>query len=327
VPQLRQEWLEWVSGGRERYFGSAELEASYLKNWRQHKCDLEQHNISLEKYRAQVKALQDGIKRHTEFAQDEQWKKQHCRLCPRCRRPIQKTDGCDSMICGQNFHGGNTQPGCGAKFSWGDALPYQAELKEKTYSYQPTAEHPSAPMAPKREYGDIVRGTGAFHPFTPCSICGDKNGDGILGLRFRCIHCKSFSVCRFCEPMLAEHHSNEHVFEVMYEADFDWNRAKLPVGMPVHIVRNGGELPHSKSLSEVSEGTIGEVKEYIPWICGSIEHRRAVARGVEPCGFYRVRLVTGAGFTDAAISTRFVAPAGITSNKDVQQLLDGTFTV
>merc|ERR1711981_859788 len=85
---------------------------------------MERHHLRLERHRAQVKALKESMQRHKELEQDEAWKKRHCRLCPQCRRPIEKTQGCHSMVCGQNFHGGNEQPGCGRKFDWATALPY-----------------------------------------------------------------------------------------------------------------------------------------------------------------------------------------------------------
>jgi len=62
--------------------------------------------------------------RYNELVADEQYKAQNCRLCPQCQRVVQKLDGCDSMICGQNYHGGDQQSGCGHRFNWSRATPY-----------------------------------------------------------------------------------------------------------------------------------------------------------------------------------------------------------
>ena len=36
---------------------------------------------------------------------------QNLRCCPKCGRPIEKLEGCDSMKCGKDYHGGNNQKG------------------------------------------------------------------------------------------------------------------------------------------------------------------------------------------------------------------------
>lgn len=43
--------------------------------------------------------------------------------CPKCGRLIEKLEGCDAMVCGNDAHGGNAQNGCGHSFSWG-AVPF-----------------------------------------------------------------------------------------------------------------------------------------------------------------------------------------------------------
>jgi len=49
-----------------------------------------------------------------------------CRLCPHCGVTIHKIDGCNSMLCGGDYHGGNLQTGCGRNFDWSTAVPYVA---------------------------------------------------------------------------------------------------------------------------------------------------------------------------------------------------------
>jgi hypothetical protein len=68
----------------------------------------------------------DLRRRYEELMNDEQYKVQNCRLCTSCQRVVQRIEGCDAMICGQDAHGGNLQSGCGAKFNWTQAQPYTA---------------------------------------------------------------------------------------------------------------------------------------------------------------------------------------------------------
>jgi len=62
--------------------------------------------------------------RYNELLADETYKAQTCRLCPHCQRVVQYIDGCDLMVCGRNYHGGDQQSGCGQGFRWSQALPY-----------------------------------------------------------------------------------------------------------------------------------------------------------------------------------------------------------
>jgi hypothetical protein len=63
-----------------------------------------------------------------EYERDERRKEQHCRLCPGCQRVVERVEGCSAMVCGQNYHGGDTQMGCGRRFDFGEAGAYQADL-------------------------------------------------------------------------------------------------------------------------------------------------------------------------------------------------------
>lgn len=67
---------------------------------------------------------QELQQRYTELIADEQYKAQNCRICPNCNRVVQHLGGCDLMICGQNYHGGDQQSGCGRRFNWSQAAPY-----------------------------------------------------------------------------------------------------------------------------------------------------------------------------------------------------------
>merc|ERR1711971_793156 len=65
-------------------------------------------------------------RRCEEYQKDERWKEMHCRLCPSCKRPIQRLQGCEQMTCGADGQGGNTQHGCGHRFVWNKAPKYVA---------------------------------------------------------------------------------------------------------------------------------------------------------------------------------------------------------
>ena len=56
-----------------------------------------------------------------DLAADEEWKANNCKMCPNCGRLIQRTEGCSSMKCGTDYHGGNIQNGCGHGFNWDSA--------------------------------------------------------------------------------------------------------------------------------------------------------------------------------------------------------------
>ncbi len=78
-----------------------------------------------ERQRAANEQRNDELrKRYNDLLVDENYKAQNCRLCPKCRRVVERVAGCPSMICGQNYHGGDVQSGCGAKFNWDKAAPY-----------------------------------------------------------------------------------------------------------------------------------------------------------------------------------------------------------
>merc|ERR1719313_555425 len=103
VQTLRQRWLLWLSMGREKRAG---LERAVAEAEQQQAAALRQ-----------VEAMKIVVQRHKELESDEIWKARNCRRCPFCSRPVQKIEGCDSMLCGQDAHGGNAQPGCGLRFN------------------------------------------------------------------------------------------------------------------------------------------------------------------------------------------------------------------
>lgn len=63
-----------------------------------------------------------------QFIIDEIWKEKNCRHCPNCYQLIEKINGCDNMCCGSDNPyevSQIAQNGCGKKFLWSQAIPYQ----------------------------------------------------------------------------------------------------------------------------------------------------------------------------------------------------------
>lgn len=144
-------------------------------------------------------ALEEALSRHAELQRDEEWKRANCRECPRCQRVVEKLEGCDQMICGQDAHGGNRQNGCGHHFSWNEARAYRGA--------------PESRPLPQLNVEEVrLRGANLRHPFTHCSSCEQD----IVGPRFRCIHCPDYNLCVTCERECATcaTHPLNHVFEI-----------------------------------------------------------------------------------------------------------------
>ena len=98
------------------------------------------------------------------------------------------------MHCGQNFHGGNKQLGCGAKFQWNDAIHYKSAVLEGRHA--------------EISENNVNIDRNSWLSFeSECSKCHSV----IRGYRFRCIHCPEYVVCLQCEPLT---HDKGHVFQI-----------------------------------------------------------------------------------------------------------------
>lgn len=212
VKELRQRWLAWMGDTQIRRKKRAEA----------------------------YEELQKRMNADDHLRQDEIWKRDNCKLCPQCNRIVEKLDGCDSMKCGQNYHGGGIQSGCGATFNWKEAVPYTSE---------------GATIKPKQLPAGHDKGI--YHPGITCKVC-EKS---IFGPRLRCIHCESFDVCADCEEGL-DNHDLSHVFETVYKTDFDWTKVVLPQGLGVRVVRSGNRLPPRWHGNQF-EGRVGEIMEVV----------------------------------------------------------------
>jgi Zinc finger, ZZ type len=122
-------------------------------------------------------------------------------------------EGCDAMICGVDYHGGNDQSGCRASFSWSSAQPYQARTGNLEF------EKLDAPRPEDTKAIDHA-------PFS-CDRCRKP----IVGLRFECIHCPATNFCEVCESLVEDsdlavygsgppHEAETHILRIWREPEF-----------------------------------------------------------------------------------------------------------
>ena len=66
-----------------------------------------------------------------QLMEDEEEKEKTFRMCPVCRRTVQKIEGCNSMVCGRDYHSGEEiREGCGHAFSYERAPRYKSDLTD-----------------------------------------------------------------------------------------------------------------------------------------------------------------------------------------------------
>ena len=134
------------------------------------------------------------------FLPSARFKASNGRHCPKCRRVIIKDGGCDSMVCGRDYHGGNVQDGCGAAFNWSSAEPYRSSAMARP-SEEPT----------RIDIPEIAREL--IHVGVACDRCKKE----IKGLRFSCVHCPSVDLCERCEVEGTLDHPRDHVWRIISE--------------------------------------------------------------------------------------------------------------
>jgi len=291
---LRERWLSWVSEDRLHLQPAVDgSDAALARD-------------------EQEQALRSAICRRAELEAEEKWKEQNCRLCPRCRQPVCKAPGSDLPFITCGHGGGSVVPpmfaddsgggdsgsavgtagaasGCAFRFRWADAIPCEM-----------LAESRPLPLVGEAERWS--RGRATRHVFVDCSVCG-SGGDGIVGPRFRCVHCESFSVCSACEPSLAEVHPTGHVFEILFEPQCSWEALRLPPGTRVRLLRRGERQPWGTGaggggcgggVAEVRvlpEGLVGEVASAVTSPAPRARRRR---RGRTSAWGYNVRFEASA---------------------------------
>jgi len=183
-----EQWVNWQRRGRRKYLNKKK---EILNGFN---LEVKEYEIALQQNR---KENNDLVERFKILQQDENHKVQHCRLCPNCNRIVEKLDGCDLMVCGHNFHGGNSQHGCGKSFNWSGARPYQSQSQQGPRREEFSMTKPELVL--KKHENDL------------CEICNNT----IVGLRFECLNCTYFNVCELCESNLQELHISTHIFKII----------------------------------------------------------------------------------------------------------------
>lgn len=180
--------FEFCSKCKSRYHYGISCDQRVLVElrWEDWKINGAQQYDELITVEAREKRKRDFQKRIEDFKKDERWKETHLRLCPGCSRPIEKVSGCDSMVCGRNYHGGDAQDGCGLNFDWNNAKPYKAVIDLSVFEG----------INLETIDDDDIKGAKKSHAdYLACDSCHSK----ITGLRFQCINCPSFYLCENCQ--------------------------------------------------------------------------------------------------------------------------------
>lgn len=129
---------------------------------------------------------------------DREYTAKHCRRCPGCARLIEKLSGCDSMICGRDYHsdsGLGAGQGCGCSFKWSQ-LP---EIKGEDDTAIRPPEALSAILDTTSSHLDVAAADArsAPKPFM-CTHCTKP----IEGTLFECVTCGDGSrLCWACLRM------------------------------------------------------------------------------------------------------------------------------
>lgn len=196
-------WLAWLATGRDAYVNQlSAVDREYEARLNTFEQERHKH----------MQAVKDAQRRLKEHADDEEWKAQNCRCCPSCHRLINKVSGCDSMVCGRNYHGGDEQDGCGASFNWQTAPPYAPANPAHVPTVEPMREH--QPEHGMRVTHALVQGAGEAAVLVRCDICQQE----IFGPEFTCVNCPQlFSVCLRCQPRVHLFGHNGHVFDIIYD--------------------------------------------------------------------------------------------------------------
>jgi hypothetical protein len=178
VAVLRGEYSEWMTRGRQLFLRQrAEMDASFRKQLQDYESD--KARVEAEKKQLQLVAQQ--------AAADEAYKAANCKNCPGCGRIVQKMEGCDLMKCGQDYHGGNVQGGCGHGFRYSQAPAYQAQ-DVQARQIQFNREQPQ----------QILH---KWQLFEGQDLACDACAGPIVGPKFTCMNCQCLNICATCESL------------------------------------------------------------------------------------------------------------------------------
>lgn len=191
VPVIRKKWIEWNLNGRNKLKETQIRFGVKVKEFEKKKEENEKRNYELKK------------KFENDLA-DEKYKENKCRICPNCKRVVESLGGCDIYICGRDYHGGNAQQGCGAKFHWSKAEIYKSNItspEEVKFEEEPVKPPP-----------ELEEKQGEFF----CDECKES----IKGYRFSCINCPCWNYCWKCEENSTLKHNKNHIFRVIQKNEF-----------------------------------------------------------------------------------------------------------
>lgn len=187
VMEVSEEWNRWCTEGRAAYLQQM---ADRDEEFRRHVQDFERRR---QQHDADVEALQRAI---AQMQADEAWKRKHCRKCPNCPRIIQRVSGCDSMKCGEDYHGGNPQNGCGHTFNWKSAPRYEPDAGNQREVPRFDAQPPEQVQNVRHKICEGIDMT--------CDLCGSP----IRGPLIQCVNCPEFHVCISCDAATSITSSN-----------------------------------------------------------------------------------------------------------------------
>jgi len=177
VVGFARSWNEWNARGRQAYIEALAREDQ------QYQSLLASFENKKKEHKEEIDA---AAKRHEDLVQDENYKASTCKLCPHCQRVVNKLSGCDLMVCGRNYHGGDIQNGCGKQFNWNSAPSYVANYGEKKTVHELDIQ---APIQTQREEHFVCEGV----PMT-CDECKQP----IVGPRIQCLNCPEYNHCLSC---------------------------------------------------------------------------------------------------------------------------------
>ena len=189
--RLSARWVRFLQAELPAFLQSAMLVdaerwAPVLKAYTQSKSSLDE-------------AARDALSRFDELRKMELWKEKHCKRCPSCRRVVEKLEGCDMMMCGDDVHGGNQQRGCGKAFVWcegqpNSAIKYEADLRGAAdYAAEDGGDGTGASGDEERGVRErrLRRDATEEHQARPgVALLCDGCALPIVGPRLQCVHCE-----------------------------------------------------------------------------------------------------------------------------------------
>jgi hypothetical protein len=205
---IAAEWNRWCRHGRQAYLDAlaqANTEFNQL---------LEDFGTRRAQHERDVQLREQAVER---MRLDERWKARRCKNCPQCGRVVERLSGCDAMVCGQDYHGGNAQVGCGHSFQFSRAPAYEQRQHELPEMARFDAQPPEQIQQIAQMLCEGVERC--------CDLCSEP----IKGPAIQCVNCPDFSVCAACDAKHditaqtqstngEQRHPDGHLFQVQLTA-------------------------------------------------------------------------------------------------------------